>query len=432
MRTDSKLSKKIDNLSKSILLLTLLPIISVFIVGLTGMLNKMEFTAILKISIITLLLTSIILLYIRLSNHILKLRFAKSIIIISYIVSLLLIMLPNNPQIYSFWMLGGILIAMVIDSKLGLLVYFNITFILSIRLSLEPETIIHFLIMGILFVLLSNALKSKSTVIYASIILLSTNITLAFIMNNFFIEAKTDYNYLASFFSIFAVLVTAFLLSSLHKRVTNNYLLSKEETIINSDDTKDAINSEIKIQEKISLVEKARTSYDVLLSDDNELLLRMKNYSENLYKHCKLIGDLSGRAANYIDADEDLARAGGYYHEVGKIIGKNYIEEGLKLAEEYSFPEKLKEIIKQHNIKYDKPTFIEAAIVMISDNVATTIEYIDKTGDQKFTSDKIIDNIFRIRMDKGTFDESGLSVRDFKLLKEFYKKEFGPKDSDKA
>ena len=38
--------------------------------------------------------------------------------------------------------------------------------------------------------------------------------------------------------------------------------------------------------------------------------------------------------------------------------------------------------------------------VMISDNVATTIEYIDKTGDQKFTSDKIIDNIFRIRMDK--------------------------------
>jgi putative nucleotidyltransferase with HDIG domain len=339
-------------------------------------------------------------------------------------------MLPNNPQIYSFWMLGGILIAMVIDSKLGLLVYFNITFILSIRLSLEPETIIHFLIMGILFVLLSNALKSKSTVIYASIILLSTNITLAFIMNNFFIEAKTDYNYLASFFSIFAVLVTAFLLSSLHKRVTNNYLLSKEETIINSDDTKDAINSEIKIQEKISLVEKARTSYDVLLSDDNELLLRMKNYSENLYKHCKLIGDLSGRAANYIDADEDLARAGGYYHEVGKIIGKNYIEEGLKLAEEYSFPEKLKEIIKQHNIKYDKPTFIEAAIVMISDNVATTIEYIDKTGDQKFTSDKIIDNIFRIRMDKGTFDESGLSVRDFKLLKEFYKKEFGPKDSD--
>ena len=148
----------------------------------------------------------------------------------------------------------------------------------------------------------------------------------------------------------------------------------------------------------------------------------MKNYSENLYKHCKLIGDLSVRAANYIDADEDLARAGGYYHEVGKIIGKNYIEEGLKLAEEYSFPEKLKEIIKQHNIKYDKPTFIEAAIVMISDNVATTIEYIDKTGDQKFTSDKIIDNIFRIRMDKGTFDESGLSVRDFKLLKEFYKR----------
>ena len=35
-------------------------------------------------------------------------------------------------------------------------------------------------------------------------------------------------------------------------------------------------------------------------------------------------------------------------------------------------------------------------------------------------------------MDKGTFDESGLSVKDYKLLKEFYKKEFGLKDKDKA
>ena len=58
-----------------------------------------------------------------------------------------------------------------------------------------------------------------------------------------------------------------------------------------------------------------------------------------------MIGDLSGRAAKNWMPMKIWPVPGGYYHEVGKIIGKNYIEEGLKIADEYNFPEKLKEII---------------------------------------------------------------------------------------
>jgi putative nucleotidyltransferase with HDIG domain len=156
----------------------------------------------------------------------------------------------------------------------------------------------------------------------------------------------------------------------------------------------------------------------------------MKDCSKALYKPSIIIGDLSGKAAKYIGANEDLAQAGGYYHEVGKIKGKNYIEEGLKIAEEYGFPDELTNILRQHNIKYDKPTFIESAIVMISDNVVSTIDYINKTEDQSFEAHKIIDNIFRMRMEKGTFDDSGLSVRNFKQLKDFYQKEFKEEESN--
>lgn len=400
----------------SILLITILPLISVFTVVIIAMLYRTDIIDILKISIITFLLTTVMVFYIRLKAEFPDIKFSKSIIFISYFISILLIMLPNNPQIYSFWMIGGLINAMLIGKMMGLLVYFNLTFILSITHSLGTDTIIHYLIMGVLFILLSEALKKKDTVIYGAIILLSSNITLSFIMNNFIFDLNSNTNYLASFFSIFAVLVTAFLISVLYERFIDNKLETAHETHEIIEDREDEIIS--------TNLKNTKTSYDVLLSDDNELLLRIKEHSENLYKHCRLIGDLSGRAAKLIGADEYLARAGGYYHEVGKINGKNYIEEGLKLAEEYSFPEKLKHILKQHNIKYDKPTFVESAIVMISDNVATTIEYIDKTGNQKFSSDKIIDNIFRIRMDKGTFDDSGLSVRDYKLLKEFYQNEF--------
>lgn len=446
MKTDKDLSTvNIQNKeSKATIMFSLLPILSLFLVVVIGLLNNTETIEILKISILTFLLTTIIVFFIRMQVNILIIRFAKLIIQVSYLISILLIMIPLTPDVYSFWMIGGLLIAMLIDSKLGLLVYFNMTFILSLTYSLRLGSIIHFLVMGILFALLAKHLKEKSTVISASIILLSTDITLSFLMNNFLFESDRSVNYMASFFSILAVIVTAFFLSYLYERLINKPINNGtvSERVNNTDDSllsklDDNNEFQTKLDDSNELTTKAydnnelitRTSYDVLLSDNNELLIKMKEFSESLYNHCKLIGDLSGRAAQAIGANEELARAGGYYHEVGKINGKNYIEEGLKFAQQYSFPGELREILKQHNIKHDKPTFVESAIVMISDNVVSTIEYIEKTGEQKYSSDKIIDNIFKMRMDKGTFDDAVISIKDFKLLREFYKKEFKSKDN---
>lgn len=421
MRTDKE----------NILYIGLLPLASVLTIILIGLLKKTDTIELFKIGILVFLLTTALMFYVRMRINLLEIKFSKLIIALSYILSLLYIMLDKSPELFSFWMIGGLLISILIDSKLGLLVYFNHTFILSITMQLQTETTIYFLIMGVLFSLLSSYLRNKSTVIYSSIILLSSNITLAFIMNNFIIEESTNTNYLNSLFSIIAVLATAFLFTIIYDSLIKKYSLSLEyaqdQTDIelaitdspNNEEVRDLPSEDTIPSEKIN-----RTSYDVLLSEENELLIKIKERSKALYKHSILIGDLSGRAARVIGADEALARAGGYYHEVGKIVGKNYIEEGLILAEEYSFPEELKLILRQHSIKHDKPTSIESAIVMISDNVASTIEYIEKTGDHNFSPEKIIDNIFRMRMEKGTFDDSGLSVKDFKLLKEFYQKEF--------
>lgn len=436
---DSTSVDKRIRFNKSMIYISLLPLLSVLIIVLIGILNNTDIIEVLKICIMAFILTTAMVVFSRLQEDIFIVKYAKMIISVSYLTSIILIMVLNNPETYSFWMLGSLLIAMLVEIKLGLLAYFNLTFILSISNSLRPETTINLLVMGILLALLSASLKKKDTVIYSSIILLSTNITLAFIMNNFIFEANNSINYLGSFFSIFSVLVTAFLLSVLYDWVVVKYSVSPEDGVsyeltdscpISPISTEEMASiGDVNHHDQVSISDRSiRTSYEVLISNNNELLRMMKNHSEVLYNHCILIGDLSSRAANIIGANEALAKAGGYYHELGKIKGKNYIEEGLKLAEEYAFPEQLKEIMKQHNIKYDKPTFVESAIVMISDNVASTIEYIDKTGDQKFASDKIIDNIFRMRMDKGTFDDSGLSVRDFKLLKEFYQKEFNVRE----
>ncbi len=413
--------------------LSLLPFLSVLTIIISSFIIKIDLIECLKLTFMVLLLTSALVLYIRMQINILEVKLSKAIILCLYLLPMLVILLQGNPEIYSFWIIGGLLIAMLIDNKLGLLVYFNHTILLSTVLSLKTEAIIHFLIMGILISLLSNSLRNKSTVIYSSIILLSSYITLAFLMNNFIFEEGANTNYLASLFSILAVLVTAFLLSVIYERVVKTDKPSNKDMIYQTDSERLSQEGTVNIAEydnrqqdnNSSLLDRnMRASYDLLLSKDNDLIVKIKEYSEELYQHSIHIGDLSGRAAKLIGANEDLARAGGYYHEVGKVIGKNYIEEGLKLADDYSFPEELKLILKQHSIKHDKPTSIESAIVMISDNVASTIEYIMKSGQGKYAADKIIDNIFRMRMDKGTFDDSGLSVKDFKLLKEFYQDEY--------
>lgn len=452
-------------------LVTVLPVISVLVAILPDMIKNLIDTSTAKVGILTILLSSIVTFYIRMNaDSILNRKLSKEIIILSYLGSLCLLVMVPEPEIYSFWMLGGLVTAMLVDQKLGLIFHFNLSFILGISMSIRPEAIIGILIIGVLMNMLAGALKTKSTIIYAAIIVLSSNVTLAFVINNFIFETKMNFNYLSSLFSNMAVLVIAFFVCLIYEKVfgdnvdTVDQINSEPDPVTKLSEpapmNSNSIAAEIRTQElstiseskedntiescEIEVLEEettdikpsnanvgTRTSYDVLCDLENELIIKMKEFSESLYQHSVYISDLSFRAAKEIGANELLVRAGGLYHEIGKIHGKNYIEEGLKIAEDYAFPNELKAILKEHNIKYEKPNSVEAAIVMLSDNVVSTIDYIEKTEDNRYTTDKIIDNIFLMRMDKGTFDGASLSLTDFKKLKEFYQKEYKNNKSEK-
>jgi putative nucleotidyltransferase with HDIG domain len=450
--------------SHNSILITILPVLSAIFAILPGILQKDPGIDIVKIGVLAMILTSAATFYIRLNLEILMNKtYPKIIIAICYLGSICLLLLVPESETFCFWMIGGLLVSMLIDNKLGLLFHFNLSFILGIALPLRPEIVIQLLIIGVLMSLLAGALRQRSTVIYAIIIILSTNITLSFAINNFIFDTKGTYNYLNSMFSILAILAISFFLCSIYDKIDKKDMTldSAEHSLDNADQRVDILasqNSEVLNKVKVDLdrISSDRTeagsisamslkedrvkdhldgydpnrnlglpaSYELLCDKNNELMSKMKEFSDSLYSHAIHIGDLSSRAAKEIGANDLIAMAGGLYHEVGKLNGKNYIEEGLLIAEDYAFPKELKAILKEHNIKYEKPSSVEAAIVMLSDNVVSTIEYIEKTDDHKFTTNKIIDNIFQMRMDKGTFDTSNLSLKDFKKLREFYQKEF--------
>ena len=430
-------------------LITCLPVFAMVVVILTGLMKQMNVTDIAKLAIITMILTGAVTLYMQLcAESILNRVLSKSIIIISYLISICLLMIIPKPEIFSVWMIGGLIVAMLIDSRLGLLIQFNLVILLGITLDIHPEMIIQNLIICVLMSILAEGLRNKSTVIYSAIIILSVNVTLSYAINNFIFDKVTNVNYYYfSLLSIFMVIAAAYIISIPYQNLKDvQPQLSQEIPTVNlesisTDTTDQKVIEDLKViadnkaitDQKVTAVSiqacneletNSYTSLEVLCNMDNELLQKLKTFSDSLYQHSIFIGDLSGRAAKEIEADELLAKAGGLYHEIGRINGKLYIEEGLKLAQEYSFPKELKAILREHNIKYDKPNSVEAAIVMLSDNVVSTIDYIKKSEENKFTSNKIIENIFQMRLEKGTLDSSGISLKDYKKLKEFYQKEF--------
>ena len=159
-----------------------------------------------------------------------------------------------------------------------------------------------------------------------------------------------------------------------------------------------------------------------LLEEEFPLAVKLREYSGNLYRHSRRVSDLSGRAADAIGADGLLAKAGGFYHEVGRMSEEeNYIEAGLVLGEKHSFPEQLRAVIRQHSPSYEIPRSPEAAVVMLSDYIISTSDYLMKNGmREKLTDEKLVHNVIHNRLSKGNLRECGMSAEQLEALQAYF------------
>ena len=156
-----------------------------------------------------------------------------------------------------------------------------------------------------------------------------------------------------------------------------------------------------------------------LTASNSEPVQLMKNKSASLYYHSNEVAEMSRLAAKRIGADYNLAYAGGLFHDLGKVSGSEYIKEGLKLAEKYGIPKDIRTIMVEHNVKSRAPKSKEAAIVMLSDTVVSTIEYVKGTMDKKEISEQVlVENAINKRLTSGALNKSGLTIEEFNIIKE--------------
>jgi len=204
------------------------------------------------------------------------------------------------------------------------------------------------------------------------------------------------------------------------------------------------------------------------LTDPNQpLLRRLFAEAPGTYHHSLIVGSLSEAAASSIGANPLLAKAGAYYHDIGKLKRPSYFkenqfgienphdqmepiqsteiiishwEDGMKLGKETKLPREIMDIIDQHHgntlmsyfyhkaskdgetlpedkFRYggQKPKSKEATIVMLADSVEAAVRSIRNMDETAI--ELMVGRIIKGKIEDGQLDHSPITTKEINTVK---------------
>ncbi len=343
--------------------------------------------------------------------------------IAGYSCSLVLIVVSIKYPIYNLWFIGSALIGIMVNEYLGIGMQFILAYLYCGLNEHSLERMLFYFILGAIICFLGKYLYKASTAVYVMSIVLSCNVIFLFVMNSFVFHDALNENTAYSVASSLIVMLVMYVLLNIKSIKPASVLKLLEEEKKETDEKKELRQMEIE------QVEPKEAVYDTILDENYELLQLLKEKSPSLYLHSKKVAELAANGAVILGCNEKIAKAGGLYHEIGRLVSRDYITGGVKLLEERHFPQEVIDVLKQHNAKTEKPKSKEAAIVMLSESVVSTVTYLAKEKKKALAEgkeykeqplSKMVENIFDIRFDKGSLDESGITILEYKKLKNYY------------
>lgn len=205
-------------------------------------------------------------------------------------------------------------------------------------------------------------------------------------------------------------------------------------------------------------------------SPGHPLMRRLMTEAPGTYSHSVMAANLAESAAEAVGANGLLARAGAYFHDVGKIRrpaffvenqagGTNphdttdpalsariitaHVREGVELATEYGLPLEVVDIIAEHHgtsvvsYFYDKaskggttvheadfryegrrPTSREAALVMLADAAEAAVRTVDTPTPERI--ERMLRAVVRTKVDDRQLDASALTMADLERIVGIY------------
>ncbi|MCG8403379.1 MAG: HDIG domain-containing protein, partial [Firmicutes bacterium] len=332
---------------------------------------------------------------------------------------------------------AGMLIAILLDSRLAVLVVAVMSFMLAVMTGGEIKFAVVGLVGGMTGVYGVSKLSQRSDLARAGFYTGAANVAAIFAMG----------------------LISGIPLGLL---ITTSLLLGTVNGILSSILTNGAIpylETAFGITSSVRLLE--------LSNPGNPILRRLQIEAPGTYHHSLLVGNLAEAAANAVGGDALLVRVAAYYHDIGKMkrpyffienqMGDNphdkiaptlstliltsHVKDGVELAREHKLPQGITDIIEQHHgnslcsffyhkamennknenvteeeFRYEgpKPQNKEAAIVMLADAVEAAVRSLQNRTSGRVEG--IVRKIIRDKLMDGQLDECDLTLKDLDII----------------
>lgn len=343
-----------------------------------------------------------------------KTLFSGACFIISALLLFLLEFYINVPA----WVVGGILAAALVDRSLGLLYLYFFTFqAIYLQGGSLKGLVLHFLIATVICIIIPK-MKSWLSMLYMMVVIGCLVVVASFVMNR--MEFRQDM--MLEALPIFGIYMGSILIAMLLRIWGNSALPQAKQPEGIAEGLSEAQQTSPLSEDKGLETEQQPEvkDYAVYCNESSELLLQLKEHSKSAYVHSKLVAKMAGEAAEKIQANVSLVRAAALYHEIGKLRDESVTEQTLLLLKEQNFPDEILEILRTYENK-EKPVIKtkEAVILLLADKIISMYRFLRKTGKQT-SPEKIVDQTITMQMLHGEWNESGLSIADCTVLRNYF------------
>lgn len=326
-----------------------------------------------------------------------------------YLISVGVMALTKNPLNLPFWIFGGIFLLLVYDLRTGLFWNFFLFFLAgSIQPFLSAE-IVWIQMFSLLLIGFFLPRKGKFLGYVRFLIVLGGGFLLSRLFFFLFFRSTIQKGTIGPVYLIYLlVILGCYIFLHLLSQQPGPDTLPEGFEYLEALATDNAENYDSMQEQTLS----------ELCRDDAVLLLELKRTNPESYRHSIRVAAFSEKAARTIsDTDDELVYAGGLYHEIGRLLGNNTKENTLQIAKEKHFPDSLCQVISSAGTKGDKPSTKEAAILLLSDQICTMIEYLKKTKQGNVLISQIIDKTITLYVNRGILNECGLTSEDLSEIR---------------
>ncbi len=209
-----------------------------------------------------------------------------------------------------------------------------------------------------------------------------------------------------------------------------------------------------------------------LTNTNSKLLKRLSDKAPGTFNHSMQVANLAESAANAINANSLLVRAGALYHDIGKMLnpfyftenqtsGVNYhddlsaedsariiiqhVLDGVELARKNNIPDRIIDFIRTHHgrgiVQYfykkalennpdvdiekfrypgPNPFSKETAILMMADSVEAASKSLREPTAEKI--DNFVDKIIDHQLHSGLLDNANITLKEISTIKKLFKK----------